>query len=65
MVKAMIEKHYRRKEVEDLTGLSCRQIYRLMDQGEFPRPVKMSANIVAWKESDLGSFLESRKPVAA
>lgn len=61
----MIEKHYRRKEVEDLTGLSCRQIYRLMDQGEFPRPVKMSANIVAWKEGDLSGFLESRKSVAA
>ncbi|WP_171209608.1 MULTISPECIES: AlpA family transcriptional regulator [unclassified Ruegeria] len=61
----MIEKHYRRKEVEDVTGLSGRQIYRLMDRGEFPRPVKMSANIVAWKESDLSSFLESRKAVAA
>ncbi|MEX0349860.1 MAG: helix-turn-helix transcriptional regulator [Paracoccaceae bacterium] len=61
----MIEKHYRRKEVEELTSLSCRQIYRLMDQGEFPRPVKMSANIVAWKESDLSAFLDSRKAVAA
>ncbi|MEX0319032.1 MAG: helix-turn-helix transcriptional regulator [Ruegeria sp.] len=61
----MVEKHYRRKDVEDLTGLSGRQIYRLMDQGDFPRPVKMSQNIVAWKEGDLKSFLESREATAA
>lgn len=61
----MLEKHYRRKEVQDITGFSARQIYRMMDADEFPRPVKMSSNIVAWPESVLKEFLESRQATAA
>ena len=61
----MLEKHYRRIEVEGLTGLSGRQIYRMMDKGTFTRPVRMSINVVAWRESDLVGFLESRETSAA
>lgn len=50
----------RRPEVESLTGLSCSTIYRLMDKGEFPRAVRLSANSVGWLESDLLQWLEQR-----
>lgn len=50
----------RRREVESLTGLSCSTIYRLMDKGEFPRPIRLSANSVGWLESDLEQWLEQR-----
>jgi len=51
---------FRRPEVESLTGLSCSTIYRLMNKGEFPRPVRLSANSVGWLESDLEQWLEQR-----
>ncbi|WP_374015346.1 helix-turn-helix transcriptional regulator [Phaeobacter sp. A36a-5a] len=39
----MAEKHYRRPEVEALTGLSRTTIYAMMSRGEFPRPVRRHA----------------------
>ncbi|WP_208347723.1 helix-turn-helix transcriptional regulator [Pseudaestuariivita rosea] len=38
----MVEKHYRRLEVEEITGLSRTTIYKMMSRGEFPRPVRLS-----------------------
>ncbi|SDY53792.1 helix-turn-helix transcriptional regulator [Citreimonas salinaria] len=56
----MPEKHYRRAAVQDITGLSRSTIYALMDRGEFPRPVKLSARIVAWPESRIDAWLAKR-----
>ena len=56
----MLEKHYRRPEVESLTGLSCSSIYRLMDEEYFPRPVKIGRSAVAWPESVLAKWLGER-----
>ena len=39
---------FRRPEVEARCGLSCTTIYRLMSKGEFPRPVRLTANSVGW-----------------
>ena len=57
----MIEKHYRRTELEKLTGLSRSTIYALMDKGEFPRPVRMTTKAVAWPESKITEWLEQRQ----
>lgn len=57
----MVEKHYRRTEIENLTGLSRSTIYALMAQGEFPRPVRMTAKAVAWPESKITEWLEQRQ----
>lgn len=56
----MIQKHYRRTEVEQITGLSRSSIYAMMDEGTFPRPVRMGKKAVAWPESILSEWLESR-----
>lgn len=61
----MPQKHYRLREIEELYGISGRQIDRMMDNEEFPRPVKMSSNIVAWPESVLKEYEESRETTAA
>ena len=61
----MPEKHYRRKELEEMYGVSGRQIYRMMDEGKFPRPVKLSANIVAWPESRIKEHQESLETTAS
>ena len=38
-------------------------IYRLMQDGQFPRPVRVGPAAVRWKASDITVWLESR-PVA-
>ncbi|MBI1416846.1 MAG: AlpA family phage regulatory protein [Limimaricola sp.] len=54
----------RRPEVERLTGLGRSQIYAMMSRGEFPRPVRISARSVGWRESDVAAWLESREVAA-
>ena len=56
----MNEKLLRRREVEELTGLSRASVYRLISEGEFPRPVRVSATGVRWKASDIAAWIQSR-----
>ncbi|MBF9031702.1 AlpA family phage regulatory protein [Rhodobacterales bacterium HKCCE3408] len=51
----------RRPEVETRTGLSRSTLYEWMKRGEFPQPVKLGVRIVAWRESDVTDWLESRQ----
>ena len=57
----MVEKHYRRTELEGLTGLSRSTIYAMMADGKFPRPIRLSAKAVAWPESKISEWLENRE----
>jgi prophage regulatory protein len=50
----------RRREVEDITGLSRSSLYRLAAAGQFPRPIQLSARAVGWRASDVAAWLESR-----
>lgn len=50
----------RRREVEQAVALSRSTIYRLMDKGDFPKPVKLTAHAVGWRASDIFQWLESR-----
>ena len=56
----MSERLMRRREVEEFTGLSRASIYRLIAEGEFPRPVRVSATGVRWKSSDISAWIQSR-----
>lgn len=56
----MAEKLLRRPEVEARTGLSRSTLYAWMKCGNFPQPVKLGARLVAWRESDVSNWLESR-----
>jgi prophage regulatory protein len=51
----------RRAEVERLTGLSRSTLYSWMKEGRFPQPVRLGERIVAWRESDVIEWLESRE----
>ena len=53
----------RRQEVEKITGLGRSSIYRLMQKGDFPRPVRVGPAAVRWMESEVTAWVESR-PVA-
>lgn len=51
----------RRPEVETRTGLSRSTLYAWMARGEFPQPVRLGTRLVAWRESDIVAWLESRE----
>ena len=59
----MKDRLLRRRQVEEITSISRSSIYRLMQEGEFPRPVRIGPAAVRWRASDLTAWLESR-PVA-
>lgn len=61
----MAERILRRPEVEARTGLSRSTIYAWMDLNEFPRPVKLGARLVGWKQSDIDAWLAARETKAA
>lgn len=41
------------------TGLSRSTLYRDMEQGRFPAPVRISLRAVAWRASDIDAWIES------
>ena len=59
----MDERLLRRRQVEELTAMSRSGIYRAMQDGDFPRPVRVGPAAVRWRQSDIVRWLESR-PIA-
>lgn len=56
----MEQRLLRLKEVQAQTGLGRATIYKLMDENEFPRPVKLTARAVAWPATEVGDWIEQR-----
>ncbi len=56
----MEDRLLRRRQVEEITGLARSTIYRLMEQGAFPRPVRVGPSAVRWRESDITQWMASR-----
>src|SRR5690348_2124814 len=51
--------------VRERTGLSRSTIWRLERRGDFPRHRRISANVVAWVETEVVDWIQSRvKPEA-
>ncbi len=44
----------------EITGLSRSTLYRLVKTGELPAPIKLSAQAIGWRESDLHQFIAKR-----
>lgn len=49
-----------RKEVEQATSFSRTSIYRMMAKGQFPKPIRLSANRVGWLAEDIDNWLQQR-----
>ena len=56
----MAERLLRRREVEGMTGLARSSIYRHMEDGTFPRPVRVGPSAVRWRSTDIESWMASR-----
>lgn len=51
----------RRCEVERLIGLKRSALYKLVQAGDFPKPVRLSARAVAWRQSEVAAWIETRQ----
>jgi prophage regulatory protein len=50
----------RRPAVENRTGLARSTIYLLMQNGQFPKPVRIGGRAVAWPEAEVEAWLNAR-----
>ena len=60
-IQPMIEKRIlRRREVEQITGLSRASIYRLMSRGKFPKPIELDdVRAVVWVAAEVEAWVDS------
>lgn len=47
-------------DVEAATGCKKSTIYLLLKQGKFPKPVRLSARMVAWPETSVLQWVQDR-----
>jgi len=46
----------RRQKVQEVTGLACSTIYKMMSRGKFPRPIRIAEKSVGWLETDIAEW---------
>ena len=51
---------YRLPEVMARTGLSRSTIYAMMEQGKFPKPVKLNQRANGWVSAEIACWIDSR-----
>jgi prophage regulatory protein len=54
-----LERAVSRGELLRITGLSYPTIWKMMCEGTFPRPLKISKNRVAWLRSEVLAYLKN------
>ena len=50
-----------RHQLEKLFKVSPATIYRWIKEGKFPKPVRLGANMVRWKASDIEVWIVERE----
>lgn len=58
--KCNAQRLLRLKQVQEKIPLSKPEIYRRLKNGTFPQSVRLSQSVVAWVESELDAWIESR-----
>lgn len=48
------------RQVMAKTGISKSQVYRLSKLGQFPKPIKLTTQSVAWIEQEVERWIEQR-----
>lgn len=51
----------RMPEVVSRVGLSRSQVYAMINRGEFPKQIRLSARTSGWIEADIENWIESRR----
>lgn len=59
----MTNKILRQKDVQIITGLSRSTIYRHINAGTFPAPVKLTERLIGWHSSTISEWMDSRPEI--
>jgi prophage regulatory protein len=57
----MTDRLLRLAEVEETIGLKRSTIYKMAQEGRFPKPVKLTERSSAWRNSEIQEWIDSRK----
>ena len=47
-------------EVLAMISLSKPQVYKMMNAGDFPRPIRLTGKAVGWRLSDVQAWIDTR-----
>lgn len=50
----------RMRQVLETTGISRTHLYRLIQAGKFPKPIKLSERVSAWDEAAVDAWLAEK-----
>ena len=53
--------YLRMQEITGRLGLARSTVYKLIQAGEFPPPIKLTRRTSAWREADIEAFLSARE----
>lgn len=56
----LVHRALRAIDVCHQTGISRTHLYRLVGQGLFPSPVKISERVTVWREADVQHWLDEK-----
>ena len=56
-----VDRLLRIAQVREITSLSRSVIYEQMDEGRFPRPLKVGKQAVRWRESEIEQWIDGLK----
>ncbi len=56
----MVQRFMRLPEVCRTLGLPKSTLYKLMSEGDFPRPVKLTSRVSAWLEEEIDGWKQER-----
>lgn len=59
------DRYIRKDEVVTMTGLSATTIWRHENAGDFPARRQLGPNSVAWLESEVMAWMQTRVPVVS
>ena len=55
----------RRPDVEKKTGFKRSQIYKLMQDGAFPKAIPLSQRALGWDSDEIEAWIEARRQLRA
>lgn len=58
-----MSKIYRIGSLVSILGLSKTTIYKMMNEGLFPKSIQLTERSVGWLESDINDWINSRQKV--
>jgi prophage regulatory protein len=64
MTQQYIDRILRPREVTEVTGLSRTTIWRGVNAGTFPKPVRLTPSAIGWCEADVARWLAGRRAAA-